>query len=720
MLNQIKTITFILTLFLLSVSGHAQTLVTGIVRDTRFLPVSGAKIKIKPDSVAAITDSLGKFSFKASLKGKEMLRLEAFGFLPDSIQIDSSKTVINVSFFLKDSQPQLKAVQIVSRLRFNNVNLDIAQSSITTAMAAGAAADVAAALQIYPGAAPTGNETGFFVRGGSAAETAVVFDGLMVKNAFGSKLPDLANRSRFSTFLFEKTTFTTDGFSAGYGQALSSVLSMDTKDLALKSSTEFALVNLGIGAARTERFKNSSLTVGANYYNFDLYHAAIKQNTLWQMDPLQYQTSLSYKLKTAEYGMLKVFVDYSDTDLSFDLINPNTMGRDLLKNNNKNLYLNTNYQGRINEYWKIYAGIGYNNTKEKGEIAGNIYDQTDQIWQQKLMLTKLFSPALSMRFGAEYFQSERREGYNNRSRAYQDRLAAMFAETDLSVFDQLEFSAGLRSEHSRHIRKWNWSPRIATKYFPRDNQHVKLSYGIYYQKPDDSFLAETAELGFESNQQFALDYELKMRSGLLKLAAYHKKYEQLTEITTPVFSGFQAYGPPLQVMGFDQKGFGIAKGLELFYKNKTYIRNIEFSVSYSYLDTERKYLDYPDFGRPAFAPEHTANIALLGFNKKVNYFLSAVYTYSSGRTYFNPSNPVFMGDQAKDYHNLSLSLTYLPRLWKSFSSINLNVNNVLGLKNVYGYRYAYNGGQRTAVLPPANRSALISFLMNIDGDDFNH
>jgi hypothetical protein len=219
-----------------------------------------------------------------------------------------------------------------------------------------------------PGVVPTGNETGLFVHEGSSNETKAFFDGLLVKNPFGSNLPDISNRSRFSAFTFKETTFSTSGYSAQYGDALSSVLSLETKDITYKTSNEFSITNLGGGAAHTERFKNSSLLVGVNYYNFGLNDALVDQNTKWGNDPKQYQGTINYKDKVSSNGTLKVFADYSSTSLSFNIFNPNLPTPDLFANTNNNLYLNTNYQGFLGNDWKMYAGLAYNYTLEKGNV----------------------------------------------------------------------------------------------------------------------------------------------------------------------------------------------------------------------------------------------------------------------------------------------------------------------------------------------------------------
>jgi hypothetical protein len=707
-------------LLLIPILSFAQSSVTGTVKTVNGSPIPGVSLRLKLNKEGTLTDSVGAYNFKTNLKGSSYLIVSAIGFRSDSVLVFINGQSIQRSFILKDDHNELQGVQIQIRRNLSEVNRDYTQSAISTAMTAGTAADVAAALQTFPGAAPLGNETGFFVHGGSANETAVMFDGLLVKNAFGSRLPDLANRSRFSTFLFDKTSFTTNGFTATYGQALSSVLSMDTKSMASRSSTEYSIINLGFGAAHTHRFKNSSLTLGGNYYNFKPYNAVVQQYTLWQQAPRQYQSSLSYKLKPSKNGMIKVFADYSDTELSFDIKNPNQLNKDLLQNRNENIYLNANYQDYLDRDWKIYAGIGYNRTLESGQVNNDIYFQTDNIWQEKLMVTRLLPGSSTINIGVEQFQNSRSEGYSEGKRAYTDVLTAGFAESEIYFDNQFSLKFGLRSEYSKYIKKGNLAPRTSFIFMPHKDHQITTSYGLYYQKPDDSFLTESSALGYEKTEQFALDYEYKMLDRLLRVNVFYKDYVDLVKIKTPIFSGFQAYGPPLQISDFNHTGSGYAKGIDVFYKDKQSVELVEFYASYSYLDTKRNYIDYPDFGRPAFAPKHTINFVLQKARTKVDWFFSAAYTYSTGRTYFNPLNPVFMGNNTKDYHSISFSATYLPKWLKGFSAFNLNVNNIFGFNNVFGYRYSYDGVRRETIWPPAKRNFLLSFLMNIDGDEFNH
>ncbi|WP_316751885.1 TonB-dependent receptor [Pedobacter gandavensis] len=719
MLN--KKISLLAGFILCCFFSYGQTVLSGKVQSADGLPVPGVNIRIvAPGSGSSTsTDSVGRFSLKANISGSYLLRVSAIGYVADSLRLLIKGDSLRVNFRLHENKHNLAGIEILNTRNLTEVNRNYTLGAIAMVLTAGAAVDVAAALQTFPGAAPAGNETGFFVRGGTAAETTVLFDGMLVKNAFGSRLPDLANRSRFSAFIFDKTTFSTNGYSAVNGQALSSILTMDTRGLANKSSTEFALISLGLGVAHTHRFKNSSLTLGGNYYNFSPYNALVKQNTLWEKSPEQEQLSLHYKLKTSGTGMVKVFTDYSDTRLSFKINNPNHPEQDLLYNRNKNLYLNTNYQDFMGSDWKVYAGAAYNSTLESGEVNDVAYHQDDKVGHQKLYFTRKFRGSSLINLGGELFENTRSEGYAGTSRSYSDVLAAGFVESEIYFTDQLNLKSGLRLESSSYLKKMNLAPRTALYFQPDAKNKLMASYGIYYQKPDDSFLTQTASLNYEKSVQYALEYELKILFRILRFSLYQKDYQQLVKIKTPVFSGFQAYGPPLEISDFNNKGKGYARGLDVFWKDKQSVDLTEYYVSYSYLDTKRDYIDFESAARPSFAPKHTFNLVAMRSTRDIHWQFSGTYTFSSGRSYFNPLSKVFMSDRTQNNHNVSLGITHLPGWIKGFSAFNLNINNVLGLKNVYGYRYAYDGSRREAVLPPAKRSFLLSFLMNIDGDDFN-
>ena len=700
---------------------EGQTVIHGSVKSSKGIAIPGATIRIVNSNYGAATDSAGNFLLQTNLSGKHDMVFSAIGYRVDSLSINIKGDSVLVNAKLKDSSQSLNAVTIHGRHRQPSIDVKkgMELNDFEVATTAGAIADIASALRTLPGAAPQSNQTGFYVRGGDANETAAYMDGLLLKNPFGSKLPDISNRSRFSPFMFKETTFSAGGYSAQYGQALSSLLLLDTKDLPDKTSNEFNLLTLGFGAAHTERMQNSSYLIGANYYNFNPNDNLDPQNIDWVKNPEQEQVTFEYKLKPNPTGMFKVLADYSNTRLSLNVLNPDSLVNDLVKNTNENLYVNTNYDGYLSDKWRVQTGISYNKTIETGDINTEPYHQNDDVVHARFTLTKYIFNKSDIVVGADVFTNTRNEGYSDTARQYSDVLTAAYAESELYLTRKLMVRIGVRGEYDDYLNEFTASPRFTAIYKLNTNSQLTGSYGVFYQKPDDSYLTQTKDLKEEEAVHYILGYEYNQDSRTFRVEGYYKDYTDLTKLVTPVFSGLRSYGPVI-INDFSSGGSGYAQGFELFWRDKTTLPFGEYYISYSYTDSRRQYLDYPAFAQPPFAPKNTLNVVFRKYVSSLKTQFSGTYTFSSGRTYYAPLNPVFMGNTTQVYNNFSTTISYLPNWFKQFTVLNFTVENLPGFNQVFGYRYSETGTNRIPILPTARRDFVLSLLMNIGDGTFNY
>ena len=93
------------------------------------------------------------------------------------------------------------------------------------------------------------------------------------------------------------------------------------------------------------------------------------------------------------------------------------------------------------------------------------------------------------------------------------------------------------------------------------------------------------------------------------------------------------------------------------------------------------------------------------------------YSYATGRPYYNPNNPEFLGDRTPDYHNLSFTINYLTHVKKWFTVIYAGVDNITNQKNVFGYRFSSDGSKRYAQYPALFRSYFVG--VNFSLSEFN-
>src|SRR6185295_7917999 len=112
---------------------------------------------------------------------------------------------------------------------------------------------------------------------GDASEAKTIIDGVVVADPYFSSVPDVPQRGRFSPFLFKGTNFSTGGYSAQYGQAMSSALILESQDLADKTTTGINLMSVGGGLSHNHRWKNTSVGVFGNYINVRPYFKVVPQ-----------------------------------------------------------------------------------------------------------------------------------------------------------------------------------------------------------------------------------------------------------------------------------------------------------------------------------------------------------------------------------------------------------------------------------------------------------
>ena len=138
-----------------------------------------------------------------------------------------------------------------------------------------------------------------------------------------------------------------------------------------------------------------------------------------------------------------------------------------------------------------------------------------------------------------------------------------------------------------------------------------------------------------------------------------------------------------------------------------------FEFDYRNLLSKRLLGNYLTEAQPTFVSNHNLNVVYKHFIAKPTMTVSATYSYTSGRPYYNPNNPNFLFERTPDVHNTSLWLNYLTNIKGNFMVIYLSVDNILGTKNVNNYRYSADGKTRTEVTPPAYRMILIGTYITI-------
>ena len=406
-----KRILFLLAVFL-QFSIIAQTTISGIVTDKKGTPIEGANVYLDGTYDGVSTGVKGEFSFKTDVTGKQTLVVSFISFEPFLKTADVS-LLKNLKIKLREDVNTLDAVTINAGTFEAGDNAKVTALKpldvVTTASALG---DFVGALQTLPGTSTVGEDGRLFVRGGDAEETQIFVDGIRVFTPFSPSARNIPTRGRFSPFLFKGITFSTGGYSAEYGQALSSVLLLNTTDEALEEKTDLAFMTVGLGVGNTQVFGKNSLSVNASYINLAPYQSAFPDRNKWNKPVQALSGEAVYRFKFENESILKMYGAFSYTD--FDLVQEDINYVDGFRFGltNRNLYFNTSYKNNFGDGWKIAAGVSFANDHSDIKILDDKVTDEENSAHFKVAMKKRFSNRFKLNFGAEYFITDFDEKYN--------------------------------------------------------------------------------------------------------------------------------------------------------------------------------------------------------------------------------------------------------------------------------------------------------------------
>ncbi len=184
---------------------------------------------------------------------------------------------------------------------------------------------------------------------------------------------NIPTRGRYSPFLFDGITFSTGGYSAEYGQALSSVLELNTINQPDQEKTDIGIMSVGASLGNTQIWGKNSLSVNASYINLSPYLQVFDDRNDWKKPFETFSGEAVFRHKT-DNGLLKLYGAFDTSDFSLNQEDINLEDGLPLTLNNKNFHFNGSYNQVLNSNWTLASGFSY--TYAKGKI--NILDSKIQ------------------------------------------------------------------------------------------------------------------------------------------------------------------------------------------------------------------------------------------------------------------------------------------------------------------------------------------------------
>lgn len=705
--------------------------------------ISEVNITLKDTYDGATTDRDGNFSFETTEKGNQVLVFTHPKYIEVEKNILIGNENITVNTEIKEQVSEIEAV-VISAGAIEASDKKRATALLTPIdiyTIAGADGQISSALTYLPGVQKVGETEGLFIRGGTGTEAKIFMDGSLINNYFSNSVPGIAGRDRFNTSLFKGNIFSSGGYSALYGQALSGVLMLESVDLPDQSSYDIGVspIFLNAGFQRLSEDKNHSYGASAGYSLLTPMRKIFNFNTDFTDGPQGFNGNANFRFKTKSGGFFKYYGMY-DTDrmgVKTESLEPE-YDFALVKLKGKNTYHNLSFRQKFGKYL-LNVGTSYsynesdlNFSTEKQEIeSGNTQVLTQgNYFNFKTVLERKLNKISALRGGFELNNTSEELSVTEFNKNYKDLISSAFVETDLGFSNHFSAKIGVRSEHSSFLNRLNVAPRFALAYRLAKEWTASFAYGLFYQNPESRYINSPVKLDFQQSQHYIFQIQRASEGRSLRLEAFYKKYDDLVKVINISEIGSQS--PPVQT-AINNNGNGFAKGLEFFWRDKKTFQNIDYWISYSFLDSKRDFLNYPFSLRPNFASEHTISAVAKRFFPELKFGTNLSYTYAKGRPFYdivsqNGENIIRNEGRLKDFSSLNFSFNYLPNLGKkdakSFVVLVLSISNILGSKNIYGYNFSRNGMQRSAVIPPVNTfvfvGAFISFGVDRTQDAINN
>jgi len=635
-------------------SAAAQTNLKGTISDGKE-PLTGVNVFILGTLEGGITDTLGHYEFSTTLKGEVTICASLLGFEEYRKTADIS-LLTNLQIELHENSATLDEVVVTaSTYSIGKSNQIKTLDALDVVMSGNSCGDLVAAVQSLPGTQKVGEDGKLYVRGGDSEECQTFINGMHVLVPYGTNTENNAVRGRFSPFLFKGMSFSLGGYGGEYGQALSSVLPMETTDVATsdKLGVSASLLDWNIGG--TKSFRSSSLSFNADYTDLKMYNAMFPDRYDWKRPYHKLSGEAQFKSELSNSVEFKSYAGYDYTSLAQRID-----GRELSLNEH-NVYANATVKADLGNDWSLFAGVANSsvfNDVEDALVKGDHYRNNRNEIHLKAEVKKRISPIIKLSAGIEDYLRTSTMQYDDYKYDLDYNLLATHLDAQWRIVPKLFLNASARAEHLNYAGEWLLMPRMTLSYVPGGNFQASVMVGRYSQTAsDDNIVKSDKALGQSTADHAIISMQWASVHTLFRLEPYYKKYRRL-----PLING-----------GFcTAEGYGRSRGFDMFFENDSMIENLKVNAAYSFNDSRRLYQDFTVMRAPDYASRHNFRLSLKYSVKKIILGLSD--SYASGRE--------TAGGKAPFYNSLDGNLTWLasPKV-----IVYTSLSNILGRNNTFKY-----------------------------------
>ena len=695
--------------------SDASSLIMGHVSDRQGNALSYANIYIVNSQDGTISDEKGYFRLETTEHGEKIVRCTYIGYHEFERSIDLKDGLsYEIEIVLKETQIQGDRVMVTASAFTASDEEGVTLSSMDVVRTPGAAADIFWAIKSFPGLAQVEEGAGLFVRGGDVSETITLLDGAIINHPYKYESPTGGYFGTFNPFLLKGTFFSSGGYSAQYGNALSAALVMESQDLPSKREMSF-----GLGLAATSLYlgvpiinDKLGLSFSGNRSNTKMLFEMNGSDRNFSQYPYSSDMNLNAYYKIHENSYLKFFIYRAYDKIGVEVDDPDYYTH--FRGNTSNQFYNLKYSNLVRDKLLVHLNVAFSDFGRDMKLSTMDLDLNNNMLQGRLSLQYELNNTILCRGGLWYIQDKTSingtvpenesdlDPYALTSMVdtdYNSYRTAPYLEMQFMTFAGIQVTSGLRGEYESMSKQYILDPRLSFICPLTSRSNITCAMGIFHQTPDAQYF--DPYIGNENLQHSRADhviigYAYTHDDRIFRVEGYYKDYNFLLLEDDE--------------KNYSNDGEGYAGGFDLFYKDR--YKTVSGWVSYSWLRARRKWMDLHNMASPYFDITHNLSL-VLNIDLPHNLTLGAGYRYATGKPYTSGIG-MYNDSRVPDYQKLDLTLSYLVSFFENNLSIfYLSASNILGRKNIFDYQYSKDYKRRDAVESSFGRNYYFGVSFNL-------
>lgn len=692
--------------------GGAGRVVRGVVRASDARPVEGANVFVIETLDGVVTGEDGRFAIPVAVAGDVTLVVRRLGFTEQRRGV-SETTTSDLIVTLSASTVSLSVVVVQAGQYTASEERGATLTPLEVVTTPGTAADVQRAIQSLPGVQAGDEGTALFVRGGDFTESRVFLNDAGTLTPVQLQTPTGTFTGTVDPFLLDGIFFSSGGFGARYGDALSGIAALRTQGRPARSSVT---VSAGLaalsGSAAVKLAPNFAIRAAGNRTNLQPMFRLNGSRRDYDPPPHGYDLSGSAIYSYRPSGEVKVFAIRQTNALAVGVEEASYSG---------DFAFDINGHHAIATWQDVFGGVipritaatsQFTRSTDFGALLLGTTTQHAQLFGQAEWKA---AATLVMRSGgeldratAEYEGTIPAVGYDVKpgarvtvlsSRRTGDRAGA-FIEADWRPVSRGRVVAGLRTDRSSLTDERTLDPRISGAWVAPRGITLTAAWGVYHQVPDplyfDDSVAVGVQLGAMRARQRILGAQVGEGDRMARVEAYDKHYDDLAQRTRDY-----------DIVG---GGTGRARGIDVFLKGQLPL-GVTGRVSYSFVSSERTDPDTRVVTRAPFDITHTvttvAERTIVGGLRA-----SAAYRYATGRPFtpvtgsaydaarrvFVPEYGAPMSERLPAFRRVDVSASYFRPIGATLQTVVfVSMMNILDRENAQSFRYSADYSTRHLV-----------------------